>query len=349
MYKGFFKTLCIVLLGGSALSTSSNVQAQRSVQYYQDQSITVPDSPERVATSWNAQNAILAMLGAGDKIVSTTDLVKTIPFFTEIVPAIKMASISSKGNNDTLNIETLIMSQPQIFFATGKLSDAQMTTLENAGISVALLKSGSMDALLERTLITGEILGSSSHQLAKDYLAYFQRNIALVKSVISEISIKEPIKVYHAFGSPLRTSGAPSLNHDWITLAGGVNIAEHWFDNVPSRAGEVSLEQVIHANPDVIVTMYARDTEIIKNSPEWQSITAVREGRVYTNPKGLFWWCRETTEEALQFLWLATILYPEQTQHIDIIKETKQFYQTFFNISLSDQQLEYILTPPLKD
>ncbi|MEQ5324238.1 ABC transporter substrate-binding protein [Proteus sp. fly-1008] len=349
MYKGFFKTLCIVLLGGSALSTSSNVQAQRSVQYYQDQSITVPDSPERVATSWNAQNAILAMLGAGDKIVSTTDLVKTIPFFTEIVPAIKMASISSKGNNDTLNIETLIISQPQIFFATGKLSDAQMTMLENAGISVALLKSGSMDALLERTLITGEILGSSSHQLAKDYLAYFQRNTALVESIVSEISIKEPIKVYHAFGSPLRTSGAPSLNHDWITLAGGVNIAEHWFDNVPTRAGEVSLEQVIHANPDVIVTMYARDTEIIKNSPEWQSITAVREGRVYTNPKGLFWWCRETTEEALQFLWLATILYPEQTQHIDIIKETKQFYQTFFNISLSDQQLEYILTPPLKD
>ncbi|WP_337237849.1 ABC transporter substrate-binding protein, partial [Proteus faecis] len=76
---------------------------------------------------------------------------------------------------------------------------------------------------------------------------------------------------------------------------GGINVAEHWFDNVPSRAGDVSLEQVIHANPDVIVTMYARDTEIIKNAPEWQSISAVREGRVYTNPKGLFWWCRETT------------------------------------------------------
>ncbi|HEK2898865.1 TPA: ABC transporter substrate-binding protein [Proteus mirabilis] len=348
MYKGFFKTLCIALLGASALSISFNAQAQRVVQYYQNQSITVPDSPERIATSWNAQNAILAMLGAGDKIVSTTDLVKTIPFFTEIVPAIKTASISSKGNNDTLNIETLIVSQPQIFFATGKLSDAQMTALENAGISVALLKSGSMDALLERTLITGEILGSSSHQLAKDYLAYFQRNKALVKNAVSEISANKPMKVYHAFGSPLRTSGAPSLNHDWIALAGGVNVAEHWFDNVPSRAGDVSLEQVIHANPDVIITMYARDTEIIKNAPEWQSITAVREGRVYTNPKGLFWWCRETTEEALQFLWLATVLYPEQTKHIDISKETQQFYKTFFNITLTEQQLKHILKP-LKD
>lgn len=348
MYQGFFKTLRITLLGALALSISFNAQAQRVVQYYQNQSITVPDSPERVATSWNAQNAILAMLGAGDKIVSTTDLVKTIPFFTEIVPAIKTASISSKGNNDTLNIETLIVSQPQIFFATGKLSDAQMSALKNAGISVALLKSGSMDALLERTLITGEILGSSSHQLAKDYLVYFQRNKALVKNAVSEVSANKPIKVYHAFGSPLRTSGAPSLNHDWIALAGGVNVAEHWFDNVPSRAGDVSLEQVIHANPDVIVTMYARDTEIIKNAPEWQSITAVREGRVYTNPKGLFWWCRETTEEALQFLWLATVLYPEQTAHIDIRKETQQFYKTFFNIALTDQQLELILKP-LKD
>ncbi|MBG3089943.1 ABC transporter substrate-binding protein [Proteus terrae] len=345
MYKVFFKILCIALLGASALSISFNVQAQRVVQYYQNQTITIPDSPERVATSWNAQNAILAMLGAGDKIVSTTDLVKTIPFFTEIVPAIKTASISSKGNNDTLNIETLIVSQPQIFFATGKLSDAQMTALKNAGISVALLKSGSMDALLERTLITGEILGSSSHQLANDYLAYFQRNEALVKSAVSEISTNKPMKVYHAFGSPLRTSGAPSLNHDWITLAGGINVAEHWFDNVPSRAGDVSLEQVIHANPDVIVTMYARDTEIIKNAPEWQSISAVREGRVYTNPKGLFWWCRETTEEALQFLWLATVLYPEQTKHINISKETQQFYKTFFNITLTDQQLKHILKP----
>ncbi|MCM2366895.1 MULTISPECIES: ABC transporter substrate-binding protein [Proteus] len=348
MYKVFFKILCIALLGASALSISFNVQAQRVVQYYQNQTITIPNSPERVATSWNAQNAILAMLGAGDKIVSTTDLVKTIPFFTEIVPAIKTASISSKGNNDTLNIETLIVSQPQIFFATGKLSDAQMTALKNAGISVALLKSGSMDALLERTLITGEILGSSSHQLANDYLAYFQRNEALVKSAVSEISTNKPMKVYHAFGSPLRTSGAPSLNHDWITLAGGINVAEHWFDNVPSRAGDVSLEQVIHANPDVIVTMYARDTEIIKNAPEWQSISAVREGRVYTNPKGLFWWCRETTEEALQFLWLATVLYPEQTKHINISKETQQFYKTFFNITLTDQQLKHILKP-LKD
>lgn len=345
MYKGLLHTLCSCLLGAAALSISFEALAERTIHFYQDQSVTIPDSPKKVATSWNAHNAILAMLGAGDKIVSTTDLVKTIPFFTEIVPAIKTASISSKGNNDTLNIETLIMSQPEIFFATGKLSDSQSIALNNADIAVVTLKSGSMAALLERTLITGEILGDSSYQQAQDYLAYFERNKILVSNAVSGIAKKAPMKVYHAFGAPLRTSGSPSLNHDWITLAGGVNIAEHWFDNVPSRAGEVALEQIIHADPDVIITMYAKDTETIKNDPQWQSITAVREGRVYTNPKGLFWWCRETTEEALQFVWLATLLYPEQTQQIDIVKETKQFYQIFFDIALNDEQLGFILTP----
>lgn len=345
MHKGFFKILCMTLLGAFTLSMPWVTQAQRTVNYYQNKSVTVPDNPKRIATSWNAHNAILAMLGAGDNIVSTTDLVKTIPFFTEIVPAIKSASISSKGNNDTLNIETLIVSQPEIFFATGKLSDAQSSILEHADIQVVLLKSGSMDALLERTLITGEILGTKSYHHAQHYIDYFERNKTLVNSTTSNIAKKSPMKVYHAFGSPLRTSGAPSLNHDWITLAGGINVAEHWFDTIPSRTGEVSLERIISADPDVIVTMYAKDAEFIKNSPQWQTITAVRNGRVYTNPKGLFWWCRETTEEAMQFLWLATILYPEQTHNINIKEETRYFYQTFFNILLDDTQLISILSP----
>ena len=345
MNTGYLKTLCITLLGVFTLSVAFNTQANRIVNYYQHDSVTLPDSIDRTATSWNAQNAIITMLGAGNSIVSTTDLVKTIPFFTEMVPTIKQASISSKGNNDTLNVETLIISQPQVFFATGKLSDAQSTALKNADIPIVLLKSGSIAALLERTLITGKILGKKSEQHAQAYLRYFQANKLRVSHAISEIVKHSPKKVYHAFGAPLRTSGAPSLNHDWITLAGGINVAEHWFDGVPSRAGDVSLEQVINADPDIIVTMYARDAEIIKNSPEWQSITAVREGHVYVNPKGLFWWCRETTEEALQFMWLATLLYPEEMKDIDIKEETRQFYDTFFNIQLNNTQLNQILLP----
>ena len=71
----------------------------------------------------------------------------------------------------------------------------------------------------------------------------------------------------------------------------------------------------------------------------------MRYGRVYTNPRGMFWWCRETSEEALQFLWLATVLYPGAFSDIDMRNETAAFYQTFYGITLTPQQITDILQP----
>ncbi|HBN6514913.1 TPA: ABC transporter substrate-binding protein, partial [Escherichia coli] len=68
--------------------------------------------------------------------------------------------------------------------------------------------------------------------------------------------------------------------------------------------------------------------------------------RVYVNPKGMFWWCRETSEEALQFLWLAKTLYPARFADVDIRKETREFYRQFFGLTLSDAQMSDVLNPP---
>ena len=49
-----------------------NPAATRTISYYGDKSIRVPWKINRVASGWNAQNSIIAMLGYGDKIVATT-------------------------------------------------------------------------------------------------------------------------------------------------------------------------------------------------------------------------------------------------------------------------------------
>ena len=77
-------------------------------------------------------------------------------------------------------------------------------------------------------------------------------------------------------------------------------------------------------------------------------MSAVKNQQVYVNPKGMFWWCRETSEEALQFLWLAQTLYPERFVDIDMKQETADFYLKFFGISLSDAQIDNILHPENK-
>lgn len=96
----------------------------------------------------------------------------------------------------------------------------------------------------------------------------------------------------------------------------------------------------------MIVAMNKRDADAILTSPQWAQVDAVIHHRVYVNPKGMFWWCRETSEEALQFLWLAKTLYPQRFADVDMRKETRRFYQDFFGITLSDAQISDVLNPP---
>ncbi|REG35260.1 iron complex transport system substrate-binding protein [Paracoccus versutus] len=171
-----------------------------------------------------------------------------------------------------------------------------------AGIAVASFRSNSIDALVERVLITGEMLGPDALEVARRYQGYFDDNRRRVAERLEGIPPDRRVRVYLASGAPLSTSGRPSLNQDWMDLGGAINIAESWFGDMPYASGIASLEDIIAGNPDVIISMNAEDAEEIRTRPQWRNVKAVREGRVYANPRGLFWWCRGTSEEALQFL-----------------------------------------------
>ena len=40
--------------------------------------------------------------------------------------------------------------------------------------------------------------------------------------------------------------------------------------------------------------MIPGDAEAIRNDSRWQGMRAVKNGRILVNPRGMFWWCRET-------------------------------------------------------
>ncbi|WP_264651628.1 ABC transporter substrate-binding protein [Candidatus Symbiopectobacterium sp. NZEC151] len=317
----------------------------RTVQYYGDRSVTVPAQIERVATSWNAQNSIIAMLGYGDRIVATTKIVRDTPLFRQFVPSIAQAALASRSGDMGINSEVLVAKRAQVLFVPQSIPLAEAETLSKAGVQVVALRYNSLEAMVERTLITGDILGPDALQRARDFAVYYQDNVRRVQAVIERIPREQRVKVYHAVGDPLTTSGRPSLNQDWMDLGGAINVAEPWFRKAGVSTAPVSLEQVVQADPDVIITMRASDAAAIRQDPHWQTLRAVQQGRVYANPQGMFWWCRETSEQALQFLWLAKTLYPQQMQHIDMAKETHDFYQRFYGFDLNAQQVEDILHP----
>lgn len=300
----------------------------------------------RIASPWPAQNAIIAMLGYGDNIVGTSAIAKQIPLFRQRFPAIDKVPAISYGSGHELNPEQIITLRADLLFLPGGRAIPQQALLEQAGVKVVTFKANAMQALTDRVAKTAALLGPDAELRAQSYRQYFDRNIALVAERLKDLPAAQRVRMYHSMGRPLMTSGRPSLNQDWMDLAGARNVSERWFDDTPARSGEVALEKIVAADPAVIVAMNRRDADAIIASPQWASVDAVRHRRVYVNPKGMFWWCRETSEEALQFLWLAKTLYPQRFADIDMRRETRDFYRQFFGIALSEAQISDVLNPP---
>lgn len=325
--------------------TASAEAPRRDVIYYGDRHLNLPQTITRVATTWEAQNAVIAMLGYGDRIIATTRIARSMPVFRKFVPSIANASLAGTGGSAGVNVEEMLALRPDVLFVTDMLPPAKKEQLAQAGIAVAAFRANSIAAIIERTLITGEIFGGEAHDIARRYAAYFENNRRRVRERLERIPTTAQLKVYLASGSPLSTSGRPSLNQDWMDLGGAINVAENWFHDRPNASGTALLENIVASDPDVIITLRARDVEVIRNSPQWSMIKAVRDGRVYANPRGMFWWCRETSEEALQFLWLAKLLYPDAFTDIDMAAETRAFYRNFYRIDLSDDEVKEFLSP----
>ncbi|HEY1845876.1 MAG TPA: ABC transporter substrate-binding protein [Buttiauxella sp.] len=328
-FRQLFQAL---ILGLGGMMTGSLMAAQ-------------PHSDVRIASPWPAQNTIITMLGYGDNIVGTSLIARQIPLLRQSLPRIKDVPIVSVNSGHELNPEQIIALGTQMLFVPQNMNVPQPDMLRQAGVRVLAFEANSMRALTARVQQTAAVLGPDAQKKAQDYQRYFDRNVALVASHLKDLPADRRIAVYHSMGNPLVTSGRPSLNQDWMDLAGADNVAENWFVHKPNRSGEVALERVVAANPAVIVAMNRRDAREILSSPQWAGVDAVIHHRVYVNPKGMFWWCRETSEEALQFLWLAKTLYPDRFADIDMRKETREFYRQFFGIALTDEQLSAVLSP----
>ncbi len=298
-----------------------------------------------VATPWPAQTTIITMLGYGDNIVGTSAVAQRIPLLRASLPRITSVPVISINSGHELNPEQIITLAPRLLFISSGMIVPKQQSLEAAGIHILAYEANSMAALRRRVMLTAEALGPDAVDKARAYEQYFQHNQALVARRLKDLPAAQRVRVYHSMGNPLTTSGRPSLNQDWMDLAGANNVAEHWFTGRKNSIGEVQIEQVVVANPQVIVAMNKRDADEIRNSSAWSGVDAVARHRVVVNPQGMFWWSRETSEQALQFLWLAKTLYPQRFADIDMSKETRDFYQRFFGISLTDEQIKDILNP----
>ena len=129
-----------------------------------------------------------------------------------------------------------------------------------------------------------------------------------------------------------------------LEFAGGHNAAESLvFSNVP--AGIV--EQLLLLDPDMILLNSGADypsPEELYQAPEFQTIRAVRERKVYTMP---LWYLSGSTvvETPLLLQWMAELIHPEAVRP-ELRAAYKDTYKLVYNYQISEDEIDRAILFP---
>lgn len=249
------------------------------------------------------------------------------------------------GKNASLNMEALIAADPDVIVDIGEAKDtvkADMDGLQEQLNMPVIFIEATLDTMEEAYDKIGELIGdrSETDQLA----AYCKKVSEKADQVNTSLKDEDRLTVYEALGdSGLNTNARGSFHAEVIDKAGGINAAD--VEAVSQGAGtEVSMEQILNWNPDVIITESNDIYNLIKTDKTWGKLDAVKNGRVYKAPTAPYSALGNppSVNRIIGVLWLGNILYPEQ-YGIDITSEVQKFYKLFYHVELDKDKTAEIL------
>jgi len=245
----------------------------------------------------------------------------------DLVKAVKPdieTTVPSAGSGLDVNIEALLKLKPECVISWTFKPDT-IRFMEEKGLKVVGISPESLQELYEVIRLHGRIFGRE--QRADTCIAEMEKLFLLVRDRVSQVPPESRRKVLWLLGKPTTVSCGAGVISDLIRLAGGVNPAA----GILQSSADVSMEQIVAWNPDLIFIWghagYAARS--ILDSPQWRSVKAVREGKVYKSPK----WSTWSPRIAPVVLWMAAKTYPEQFKDVAVDGIFDEFYRQVYGIS----------------
>ena len=331
--------LSIITGCGTENASQGTKEEVRTITDIGGAQVQLPHEVKRIADLWPANNQVVLMLGGADKLVATTQYVQTLPWFSHIYPGIKDIAAPDRYGFD-VQLEELQKVKPEVIIVNSK---KQAEQVRQGGFTAVQMEFTNYKGLKDVVTMTSEILGGKAPEIAKDYIAYLDKNIGIAEQKTKSLTEADRPTVMHIASGEnlLKVDGTKTIIDEWIRYAGGKNAIEQ-----EGRGLTLTIEEIIKANPDIIIVGDVNSKAAIEklmNDPQWSSIKAVQTGRVYSNPVGTFKWDRYSAESALQILWAGSIIQPQLFSDVNLVKETQDFYKTFLHYDLSADDAQRII------
>jgi len=234
--------------------------------------VTFDRPPQRIISLSPGYTETLYALGLGDKVVMT-DTYSDYP--AQNKPKAKLNTFPKP------NVEEIVSLKPDLVVSLVEGNDF-IQQMDARQIKVLKLFPTTFDGTLTEIELLGRVTGTETRatQITSNMRERAAAVVARTRNaphptVLYELDASDPTKPFVA--------GAGGYFGDLVPLAGGKNV----FDDVKQPSAQVSAEQVIARDPQIILLAdadapyNAQTPAMVKARQGWSQIAAVRGNRVY--------------------------------------------------------------------
>lgn len=248
---------------------------------------------------------------------------------------------SFHGGGQSINLETLMKYKPQLVLVwqDDMLVQTVAKEIEKTAIPSYLIPFRHIDDMPRAFRLAGNAIGESKR--GETLAAYSEK---IIKDVQKSVSKTKPVRYYYAEGlDGLSTECDSSFHVEAMNFAGGRNVHSCQQSGILGLE-KISFETLLAYNPDVIIVQNRAVYNDLITDPMWKSLRAIKSGRIHLVPVQPFNWVDRPPSfmRVLGIQWLAHLFHPKEFK-ADLNQRTKEFYELFLHVKLSDEQTKNLL------
>jgi len=305
--------------------------------------VVLPARIERIGCLTGASFEKAALVGVADKVVLRQATFP--PWMARVNP--RVAEIPTIRDSHNPNIEELLNLKPDVLFFWD--APELVAKIESYGITVVSPQPERRPVATTKEFLArfkaevdvyGRVFGGAAATRARAWSDYVDRRVRYVQERLSRLRPEQRPRTYYLRGPDALSTQGADQNISWLGEMAGADMVIR--RSAAKGIAKVSQEQVLLWNPEVIFVGRQYSPELALKDPRWQPVAAVKSGRVYTIPDGVFFW-DSSSEGILLLQFLAQKLHPELFQDMDMRKEVRDYYARFYQYAMSERDLDLLL------
>jgi iron complex transport system substrate-binding protein len=307
--------------------------------------VVLPDRVGRVMAA-DQSAAVLVFVLAPEKLVGWSQPLSRaqrayLPAKIARLPVVGQLS----GPTPTASADAVTRLRPDLIIDTGIVSSeaaARADAIQQQTRTPYILLDGSIQSVPGTLAIVGGMLGVG--QRGQDLANAARTAIDNLRGrlLITE-STERPLVYYGRGADGLETGLAGAQVMADIDQAGVINVAGRLGSGQLTR---VTHDQIFQWDPAIIIAQQRRFYNALQRDRGWRGLAAVTQKRVYLAPDAPFGWIDDPAgvNRIIGLSWLSALFYPDVYQE-DLRASVRDFYDRFYRVKLTDQQLEALVRP----